>query len=153
SVVIAAGVALLLLQTPLGLSLSARLDSSIATLQGHGPVEGRLAYVWPDALGAVASHGTSAWLFGVPGGYDGPTDSQYLWMLVNVGIVGVMLFLSLHVYVAVRSALAYRAAGDTVAGKMHRALAAGIIAMSAVYVVHPALQGDRLLSAFIVTAV
>ena len=137
------------LGTPLGESVMYRIESTLYSLQGFGRPEQRLATIWPAAFEALWQAEVLGWFVGVPGGYEGPTDSQYLWLLVNVGLLGCVVFVSFH-FLVLRRGLKLSASGhklDRVAGI---SAVAGVCALLAMYITHPSLQGDRLTTALIV---
>jgi len=141
--------------TPFGEVLHHRLDTSFSTMKGSGVIEPRFERVWPEALDAVNSADIVGWLFGVPGGYKGATDSQYLWLLVNVGLTGLILFIILHCYIAwvgwsiyvsmlkVNRSYAFFGLG----------LTSAICTLLVAYIVNPALQSDRLLTILVVSSI
>ncbi|NLE04211.1 MAG: hypothetical protein GX638_05335 [Crenarchaeota archaeon] len=143
--------------SPLGIAdpIRVRLVSSLETLQGSGVPEGRITNIWPNALAEMVAAGPVSWWIGVPGGYEGSTDSQYLWLLVNTGIVGILLFWGLHLYLV---RLGWKFALEM--SKINRAnslfglsFIAAVISLLFIYVFHPALQGDRLLTTLIVVSI
>jgi len=140
--------------TPLLQSFFSRIESSLMTLLGTGVVEGRTTKIWPNAIGALNDSGLHGWLFGLSN-YAFSTDSQYLWLIVNIGLLGVIIFLSLHFYL-IRLSRRYMLQNikiecqDT---KFGCSFIAAIILLLIAYIVHPALQGDRLFSTIIILSI
>ncbi|HBT47658.1 MAG TPA: hypothetical protein DEA73_07270 [Peptococcaceae bacterium] len=141
--------------TPFAEKISWRLTSTIDTLMNTGVPEERLTDRWPSAINALNEAGALGWLLGVPGGYSKSTDSQYFWFLVNVGLMGVILLLYLHVFLF---SIGWRFFTTMWPTNQQIALwglgyAAAIIALLIMYIFHPALQGDRLLTTLIVVSI
>lgn len=140
--------------TPLLQSFFDRIESSKMTALGIGVSEGRTTKVWPNAISALNDIGLYGWLFGLSN-YAFSTDSQYLWLLVNIGLLGVIIFLSLHFYLIVlgRRYMLQNIKIECQDTKFGCSFIAAIILLLIVYIVHPALQGDRLLSTIIILSI
>jgi len=140
--------------SPLGETVRWRWVTAALTIQGFGPEEGRLAQVWPAVINTLRETGALAWLFGKPGGYVGPTDSQYLWVLANAGIMGLLLFTGLHLYMLLVGWKAFISFWNT--DKTMSLLGWGytcaVVALLLMYIANPVLQGDRLLTTLVVVS-
>jgi len=141
--------------SPLGESIRVRAMGTLATMKGTGSPEGRITSVWPAVFDVFGQASWSSWLFGLSGSYDGPSDSQYLWILIHTGLIGVGAFVALHFSIVRSGWRFYRArctAEDSLA-TLGLSLIAAVCALLAMYVVNPALQSDRLLTTLIVSSI
>jgi len=132
-------------------SIRWRVESTIATLLGRGGLEARFADRWPQLFSSLSEGGMGRWLLGIPGGYGDSTDSQYLLILANGGLVGVTVFLSFHVYLFLSGLRVFTNAwrSDQERALLGLSYSSAIIALLTSYVFHPSLQGDRLLTTLI----
>lgn len=146
---------LLLNYTPLGESIYWRLRTTSESILGTGTSEARFDDRWPSAIREVNDYGFMGWVLGIPSGYTGSTDSQYLWFLVNLGLVGVGLLLFFHLALIVEGLRYSRRHANTslVLMKFGMSFVSSLVTLLVLYVFHPALQGDRLLSTVLLFAI
>jgi hypothetical protein len=144
----------LVILTPLGEGILWRIESSIHTFQGSGVRDGRTEGVWPVVMDMLQQSSNLELLFGQAGEYDGPTDSQYLFTLVNQGLVGVVVLLAFHLALLF---WAHKYATNCIREKRSPELAfafiAALSALMMIYTVHPAYQNRRLLTLIVVVTV
>jgi hypothetical protein len=139
--------------SPLGDSVRWRIQGSLDTLQGVGLAEGRTDHVWPEVFAWLQERTKSELTFGLSDTFDGPTDSQYLFTLVNEGVFGVVAFMAIHIYLLWRGhrhLVACVRAGRS--PELTCAFLAAVCALLIIYTVHPACQNRRLLTVVVVTA-
>lgn len=140
--------------TPLDETVRWRLVTTVQTFQGIGPEEGRLTAVWPETVKALQKTGLTAWLLGKPGGYAGATDSQYLWILANTGIMGLFLFVRLHLCLLLFGVKTFARVWhvDRTISLLGLGYTCAVVALMLMYIANPSLQGDRLLTTLVVVS-
>lgn len=130
-------------------SITWRIQSSINTLIGVGPIEGRTASVWPSVIEHISSYGWNGWLFGTGATFYGPSDSMYMWLLVNSGIIGLVIFVFFHLLLLVyflKKFIKLKRKG--IVSYQILCFLGVIVTLLNMYIVHPVWQGDRFLSMF-----
>lgn len=138
-----------LFMTPLSDPFEQRiLRTNIPFIMHEGVAEGRMTSVWPSAIAQLNEGGRIGWLLGVPGGYRGPTDSQYFYLLVNVGLIGCFFFIFAHLLLVRLGFSFYKnwRSHDPAIAQIGIGYSCSVITLLGLYVVHPTLQNERLLS-------
>ena len=94
----------------------------------------RTEEVWPAFFNVLSKNGTSAYLWGVPTSL--PTDSGYLSVIQNEGLVGLFLLIVFFIYIYIFQII-------------HKGIALlMLLSLSVIFVVHPVFQGYKSLYFF-----
>lgn len=127
-----------------------RFEGTIETIIGVGVDEGRITNVWPSVFNHINDVGVSGWIFGSGTNYFGVSDSMYLLILLNFGLIGIITFITIHLLIIKKCSNIL----SKLKGKRNRyslfyiGLISSIVTLLINYLVHPIWQGDRFLSAF-----
>lgn len=152
--ILLSGLFSLVVFSPFGDSIRWRISSTFDTFSGIGARDGRTEKVWPVVFSRLQECSFAEFLFGFRGGYQGPTDSQYLFTLVNDGALGVLALLVVHALVFF---LCLKRAAACSLKKMEcelfLALASATGCLMLIYIFHPAYQNRRLLSILVISTV
>jgi hypothetical protein len=95
----------------------------------------RTETVWPNFFAVLSKNGVSAYLWGVPTRL--PTDSGYLTIIQNEGVVGLLLLIGFLMYI-----YTFKIAHKSIALLL-------LVSLSVVFVVHPVFQGYKSLYFFV----
>ncbi|MDA1211857.1 MAG: hypothetical protein O2955_05035, partial [Planctomycetota bacterium] len=150
---VAAALFVVTMFTPLGTMILWRIEGTMETFAGTGVDDGRTDKVWPVIFAALERSTLAEWFFGFAHRYDGPSDSQYFFTLINSGVAGILLLLLFHAQL-LRMGLRYSRQLNVNESHAEEgiAFAAAIVTLLTLYTVHPALQNRRLLTSFITIA-
>lgn len=136
--------------TNIGKTILWRIESTIDTFKGVGVSDPRTSRVWPNLIKSMDNNFLFL-IFGIKGGYDKPTDSQYFWLIANVGISGLFFFFLIHIkilFLSIRSFLVSLTQNMKL-DLYDLSFICAIFSLLVLYIVHPALQGDRLFTIII----
>lgn len=131
--------------SPIHTVVATRIESTLSTLSGAGLEEARFSDRWPSAIQYLLDKGLPGLLLGSAGLYDKATDSMYLWLLVNIGLLGTFVFLAFHILL-----FHHLSQPNDNNSPWSKGWRAAIVGNMVTYIFHPTWQGDRWLTYFVV---